>query len=61
LHYGIHRAESLLARWIDDEFAASPVTLAEVLVGPTRTGRVEAAQDSAARVAAFDDRLLRVA
>jgi predicted nucleic acid-binding protein len=27
------RAESLLAREIDDEFAANPLTLAEVLVG----------------------------
>ncbi len=96
-------AEFLLAREIDDEFAANPLTLAEVLVGPTRTGRLEtarsvlralgvaeqpfpadsavrlarlrsdtglrmpdccvllAAQDVAARVAAFDDRLTRAA
>ena len=95
------RAESLLAREIDDEFAANPLTLAEVLVGPSRTGRLEAtrsalrelevaeqpfpantsfrlarlradtglrmpdccvllaAQDTAARVAAFDERLIR--
>ncbi|MDP5185363.1 type II toxin-antitoxin system VapC family toxin [Blastococcus sp. BMG 814] len=97
-----HRAaESLLAREIDDEFAVNPLTLAEVLVGPSRTGRLDAArtalrelevaelpfpadtavrlaglradtglrmpdccvllaaQATAARVAAFDDRLLR--
>jgi predicted nucleic acid-binding protein len=96
-------AESLLAREIDDEFAANPLTLAEVLVGPARTGRLDAArsalrelevterpfpadtavrlarlradtglrmpdccvllaaQDAAARVAAFDDRLIRAA
>ena len=96
-----HKAESLLAREIDDEFAANPLTLAEVLVGPSRTGRLEAArsvlrdlevgeqpfpadtavrlaqlradtglrmpdccvllaaQDAGARVAAFDDRLIR--
>jgi predicted nucleic acid-binding protein len=95
------RAESLLAREIDDEFVANPLTLAEVLVGPCRTGRLEAArlalrelevaerpfptdtsvrlaqlcadtglrmpdccvllaaQDTSARVAAFDERLLR--
>jgi predicted nucleic acid-binding protein len=97
------RAESLLAREIDDEFAANPLTLAEVLVGPSRTGRVDAArsalrelevveqpfpagtavrlarlradtglrmpyccvllaaQDATARVAAFDDQLIRAA
>jgi predicted nucleic acid-binding protein len=97
-----HRAaESLLAREIDDEFAANPITLAEVFVGPSRAGRLDAArsalrvlevaeqpfpvdtavrlarlraetglrmpdccvllaaQDTAARVAAFDDRLIR--
>ena len=96
-----HKAESLLAREIDDEFAANPLTLAEVLVGPSRTGRLDAArsalqelevaeqpfpadtavrlarfradtglrmpdccvllaaQDSAARIAAFDERLIR--
>jgi predicted nucleic acid-binding protein len=97
------RAESLLAREIDDQFAADPLTLAEVLVGPARTRRLDearlalreldvaeqpfpidtavrlarlradtglrmpdccvllAAQDAAARVAAFDDRLIRAA
>jgi predicted nucleic acid-binding protein len=96
-------AESLLAREINDEFAANPLTLAEVLVGPSRTGRLDAArsalrelevaeqpfptdtavrlarlradtglrmpdccvllaaQDAVARVAAFDDRLIRAA
>jgi predicted nucleic acid-binding protein len=95
------QAESLLEREIDDEFAVNPLTLAEVLVGPSRTGRLDAArtairelevaeqpfpadtavrlarlhadtglrmpdccvllaaQDTAARVAAFDERLLR--
>jgi predicted nucleic acid-binding protein len=96
-----HKAEAMLAREIDDEFAANPLTLAEVLVGPARTGRLDAArsalreleiaeqsfpadtavrlarlradtglrmpdccvllaaQDTAARVAAFDERLIR--
>ncbi|MDP9428754.1 MAG: type II toxin-antitoxin system VapC family toxin [Actinomycetota bacterium] len=96
-------AETLLAREIDDDFAANPLTIAEVLVGPSRTGRLDAArsalrelevaewpfpantavrlarlradtglrmpdccvllaaQDAAARVAAFDDRLVRAA
>lgn len=96
-----HKAEWLLAREIDDEFAMNPLTLAEVLVGPARTDRLDAArwalqglevaeqpfppdtavrlarlradtglpmpdccvllaaQDSAARVAAFDERLIR--
>lgn len=99
-----HRsAESLLAREIDDEFGVNPLTLAEVLVGPSRTGRLDAArsalrelevieqpfpadtavrlarlradtgvrmpdccvllaaQDAGARVAAFDDQLIRAA
>jgi predicted nucleic acid-binding protein len=33
-------AMALLAREIDDDFVASSLTLAEVLVGPTRAGRV---------------------
>ncbi len=37
-------AESLLAREIDDEFAVNPITLAEVLVGPARAGRLDAAR-----------------
>jgi len=37
-------ADALLAREIDDEFAANPLTLAEVLVGPARTGRLDAAR-----------------
>jgi predicted nucleic acid-binding protein len=97
------QAESLLEREIDDEFAVNPLTLAEVLVGPSRSGRLDAtrsalrdlevveqpfpadtavrlarlrtdtglrmpdccvllaAQDATARVAAFDDRLVRAA
>jgi predicted nucleic acid-binding protein len=34
-------AESLLAREIDDDFTASSLTLAEVLVGPVRAGRLD--------------------
>ncbi len=96
-------ADLLLAREIDEEFAANPLTLAEVLVGPSRAGRLDAAraalrdleivevpfppdtavrlarlraetglrmpdccvllaaQDAAARIAAFDERLVRAA
>ncbi len=36
-------AEILLAREIDEEFAINPLTLAEVLVGPLRSGRLDAA------------------
>lgn len=39
-----HTAESLLAREIDDQFAANPLTLAEVLVGPARSGRLDEAR-----------------
>lgn len=38
------RAKELLAREIDDDFAANPLTLAEVLVVPARDGRLEQAQ-----------------
>ena len=38
------RAEELLAREIDDEFAANPLTLAEVLVEPARDSRLEQVQ-----------------
>jgi predicted nucleic acid-binding protein len=41
-----HKAESLLAREIDDVFVANPLTLAEVLVGPSRTGRLDAARSA---------------
>lgn len=34
------RAEMLLAHEIDDDFAANPLTLAEVLVAPARENRV---------------------
>lgn len=37
-------AEQLLAREIDDDFAANPLTLAEVLVVPARDGRLEEVQ-----------------
>ena len=39
-------AAFLLAREIDDEFAADSLTLAEVLVGPSRTGRLDAARSA---------------
>lgn len=96
-------AEELLAREIDDDFAADPLTLAEVLVIPARDGRLGqvqaalhdldvqelpfaadgavklallradtglkmpdccvllAAETAVARVASFDDRLIRTA
>ncbi|HET6561373.1 MAG TPA: type II toxin-antitoxin system VapC family toxin [Marmoricola sp.] len=38
------RAEQLLAREIDDDFAANPLTLAEVFVVPARNGRLEQVQ-----------------
>ena len=34
-------AESLLAEALDDEIGVNPMTLAEVLVGPARDGRLE--------------------
>ena len=37
-------AEELLAREIEDEFAANPLTLAEVLVEPARDSRLEQVQ-----------------
>lgn len=40
------RAESLLVREVDDDFAASTLTLAEVLVMPARRGRLQAARDA---------------
>ena len=40
------QAESLLEREIDDEFAVNPLTLAEVLVGPSRTGRLDATRSA---------------
>lgn len=40
-------AEGLLAREIDDDFAASPLTLAEVLVVPVRDGRLDSVADPA--------------
>jgi predicted nucleic acid-binding protein len=40
------KAEFLLVREIDDEFAANPLTLAEVLVGPSRAGRLGVAREA---------------
>lgn len=40
------KAETMLAREIDDGFAANPLTLAEVLVGPSRAGRLDAARSA---------------
>jgi predicted nucleic acid-binding protein len=37
-------AEKLLAREVDDEFAANSLTLAEVLVAPARQGRLDQVQ-----------------
>lgn len=37
------RAETLLLAVADEPLAASPLTLAEVLVGPARAGRLDAA------------------
>jgi predicted nucleic acid-binding protein len=39
-------AQALLAREVDDEFAINLLTLAEVLVGPAREGRVQAVMDT---------------
>ena len=41
-------ADTLLRATIDPAFGASPLTLAEVLVGPARTGRVAAVQQALA-------------
>ncbi|MGH7922787.1 MAG: type II toxin-antitoxin system VapC family toxin [Candidatus Dormibacteraceae bacterium] len=40
------RAETLLTREIDDDFAANSLTLAEVLVVPARDGRREAVREA---------------
>lgn len=40
------RAETLLSREIDDDFAANTVTLAEVLVAPARGQRLDAAREA---------------
>lgn len=37
-------AESVLEDVVDESLAANPLTLAEVLVGPARTGRLDAAR-----------------
>lgn len=45
-HDDLHdAAETLLATAIDDDFGANSLTLAEVMVVPARTGRVEAVQE----------------
>lgn len=41
-----NRAETLLAREIDDQFAASSLTLAEVLVVPVREDRLTAVREA---------------
>lgn len=43
-HHG--RAEALLSREIDDDFAASCVTLAETLVAPAWSGRLDTARET---------------
>lgn len=40
------RAESLLAREIDGDFAADSLTLAEVLVVPVRENRLDAVREA---------------
>lgn len=40
------RAETLLAQEIDDDFAASSLTLAEVLVAPAREGRLDTVREA---------------
>jgi predicted nucleic acid-binding protein len=42
------RSETLLTREIDDDFAASSLTLAEVLVMPARQRRLDAAREALA-------------
>lgn len=40
------RAEILLVREVNDDFAANSLTVAEVLVGPARKNRLEAAREA---------------
>jgi predicted nucleic acid-binding protein len=40
------RAVALMAREIDDDFAASPLTLADVLVVPAREGRLDEVREA---------------
>ena len=42
------RAETLLAQEIDEDFTASSLTVAEVLVMPAREGRLDAAREALA-------------
>ena len=44
------RADGLLARQIDDDFGVSTLTLAEMLVTPTREGRLEDVQRALANL-----------
>ncbi|OMH23904.1 hypothetical protein BKD30_10375 [Tersicoccus phoenicis] len=40
------RAVTVLSREVDDEFVANPLTIAEVLVGPARRGRLDQAREA---------------
>lgn len=51
------RATALLTREVDDDFAITLLTMAEILVAPTRT-RV---RDRHARLASFDERVVQTA
>lgn len=60
------RATQLLITAADEPLGASPLTLAEVLVGPARSGRLKAAQDvihelEIATIALVDDAPARLA
>lgn len=59
------KAQALLLSEADEELAASMLTLAEVLVGPVRTGRgpkvVDAIRDLAIRAVALPDNPLELA
>lgn len=45
-----HRATSLLTRLADEVFATSPITMAEVLVGPARAGSAESIMNRLAQI-----------
>ncbi len=44
------RAVECLLEWAEQPLACSPITLAEVLVGPARQGRLDRARDALARL-----------